>query len=413
MQGSRRVVVTGLGIVSPVGTGVTNTWQAVLQGCSGAVAIEHFDTSTFATKFAALVKDFNPDDSLSPKEQRRLDPFIHYGVEAARQAIADSGLSFDAALAPRVGVAVGSGIGGLSTLQAGSDLIYDNRVRRLSPFFIPGLIINMLPGMIAEKYNCQGPNVSIVSACASASHNIGYAARTIVYGDADIMIAGAAEKGSTEIGIGGFNAARALSTNNASPEQASRPWDKDRDGFVLGDGAGILVLEEYEHAKARGANIYAELVGFGMSGDAHHMTAAEPNGRGFKSCITAAINDAGINVAAIDYVNAHGTSTLLADPIEHNAVKFILKDHAKNVAMSSTKSMTGHLLGAAGGVEAIFSILAIRDNVAPPTINLDNPDAGCDMNLVAHTAQERTINTVLTNSFGFGGTNASLIFQAI
>ena len=413
MQLARRVVVTGLGAVSPVGNTAGSSWQAVTEGRSGVGLNTDFDTTDFATKIAALVKDFEPGDAVDAKSRRRLDVFLHYAMVAALESVADSGLEITDLLAPRVGVAIGSGVGGLPLIESQSLLLARSGPRKVSPFFIPGSIVNMASGWVAERLNCQGPNVSMVSACASGAHSIGYAARSIAYGDADVMIAGGAEKASCPVGIAGFNAVRALSTRNDDPAAASRPWDKDRDGFVLGDGAGILVLEELDHAKARGATIYAELTGFGMSGDAYHMTAAEPNGRGMVSCMRLALNDAGLSPEAVGYVNAHGTSTPLADPIELNAVKQVFGAHAYDLLMSSTKSMTGHLLGAAGALEAIFSVLSLRDQLAPPTLNLDHPDEGCDLQLVPHEARSHQFTSVLSNSFGFGGTNASLVFSLL
>lgn len=410
MREVKRVVVTGMGVLSPVGNNVDSTWDSLLKGVSGVAAIDHFDTTGHATTIAALVKHFDPELCASKQEVRRLDNFILYALEATRQAVADSGLVFSEALSERTGVYIGSGIGGLpmieSTVQLGTP-------RRVSPFFIPGSIINMAAGLVSQRYGLRGPNLSMVSACASGAHSIGFAAREIARGAVDVMLAGGAEKSSCSVGIAGFSAARALSKRNDAPTEASRPWDRDRDGFVLGDGAGILVLEEYSHAKARGARIYAEIKGFGMSSDAYHMTAAEPEGRGMKAAMSCALQDASLAADRVDYVNAHGTSTPLADPIEHAAVKAVLGGHSTRIAMSSTKSMTGHLLGAAGALEAVVSVLSIRDNVAPPTINLHDPEPGCDLNLVPHCAQEREINCVLSNSFGFGGTNASLIFSAL
>jgi 3-oxoacyl-[acyl-carrier-protein] synthase II len=411
MKLSRRVVVTGVGILCPVGIDLKSSWQAIKSAQSGITLIEHFDTTGFATRIAGLVPAH--DSVMDPKDRRRMDTFIDYGVCAAHQALMDSGLLITDENAHRVGVAIGSGIGGLSVLEKNILTLDKHGPRKVSPFYIPGSIINMCSGYVSQFLNCQGPNYSLVSACASGAHSIGYAARSIAYGDADVMLAGGTEGASTPSGIAGFSNLKALSRRNDSPSEASRPWDSDRDGFVLGDGAGVVVLEEYESAKARGAEIYGELIGFGMSGDAHHITAAEPNGRGMYASMQNALADAGINPDQLDYINAHGTSTPLADPIEHAAVKRLLGDGYSNTPMSSTKSMTGHLLGAAGAIEAIFSLMSIRDNVAPPTINLQNPADGCDMNLVPQTAQERSINHVLSNSFGFGGTNVSLVFSEI
>ena len=410
----RRVVVTGLGVVSPLGCSVEPVWKAVLSGQSGVGPIEHFDCSAFATKFAALITDFDPSLSLDAKEVRRIDPFIQYAVEASRQALTDADLmSGTDTYHDRFGVAIGSGIGGIQTIQDNAKKLFDGGPRKISPFFVPGLIVNMASGYVSMRYNLRGPNVSMVSACASSAHSLGLAARMIQYGDADLMLAGGAEKASAALGIGGFNALKALSTRNDDPTKASRPWDKDRDGFVLGDGSAVLVLEEYEHAKARGAKIYAELVGLGMSGDAYHMTAADPEGTGFVLSMEQALRDAKLAPEDIEYINAHGTSTPLADPIELAAVKQTFKEHAYSLAMSSTKSMTGHLLGAAGAIESMFCVLALRDQIAPPTINLDNPEEGCDLDLIPHRAKEMPIRSVLTNSFGFGGTNATLIFKQV
>lgn len=408
----RRVVVTGLGCVSPLGNTVPDLWQAIQAGQSGARLIDDFDTADFATHFAATVNNFDASLTLSPKEARRIDLFIQYAVEASRQAVIDAGLSeTPESFNDRCGVAIASGVGGLQTMQDNTEKLLNSGPRKISPFFIPGQIINMASGYVSMRYKLRGPNLSMVSACASSAHSIGFSARMIEYGDADVMITGGAEKGSTPLGIGGFNALKALSTRNDDPTKASRPWDKDRDGFVMGDGAAVLVLEEYEHAKARGAKIYAEMKGFGMSGDAYHMTAADPDGAGFVLSMNHALKTAGMAPEEIDYVNAHGTSTPLADPIELAAVKQVFGDHAYQLAMSSTKSMTGHLLGAAGGIEALLSCLAIRDQIAPPTINLDNPSEGCDLDLIPHQARSMSIRSVLSNSFGFGGTNSTLIIS--
>ena len=408
----RRVVVTGLGCVSPLGNTVPDLWQAIQAGQSGARLIDDFDTADFATHFAATVNNFDASLTLSPKEARRIDLFIQYAVEASRQAVIDAGLSeTPESFNDRCGVAIASGVGGLQTMQDNTEKLLNSGPRKISPFFIPGQIINMASGYVSMRYKLRGPNLSMVSACASSAHSIGFSARMIEYGDADVMITGGAEKGSTPLGIGGFNALKALSTRNDDPTKASRPWDKDRDGFVMGDGAAVLVLEEYEHAKARGAKIYAEMKGVGMSGDAYHMTAADPDGAGFVLSMNHALKTAGMAPEEIDYVNAHGTSTPLADPIELAAVKQVFGDHAYQLAMSSTKSMTGHLLGAAGGIEALLSCLAIRDQIAPPTINLDNPSEGCDLDLIPHQARSMSIRSVLSNSFGFGGTNSTLIIS--
>jgi len=409
----RRVVVTGLGMISSLGNTVADTWHGIVNGKSGVATITNFDASAFTTQFSASVKNLLVDDYFPGKEARKMDPFIQYGMVAGIQAIRDSGLDITEANAGRIGVSIGSGIGGIGTIEEGSSTLEHKGPRRISPFFVPSAIINMISGNLSIMHNLRGPNIAITTACTTGTHSIGFAARMIQYGDADVMVAGGAEMATTPLGLGGFAAARALSTRNDNPQAASRPWDRDRDGFVLGDGAGVLVLEEYEHAKARGARIYAELVGFGMSGDAYHMTSPPENGAGAASSMVNAIRDAQIPVADIHYVNAHGTSTPAGDKAECQAVKSVWGTSINKVAVSSTKSMIGHLLGAAGAVEAIFSILAIRDQVAPPTINLDNPDEGCDINLVPHTAQERKIDAVLSNSFGFGGTNGSLIFKKI
>lgn len=409
----RRVVVTGLGMISSLGNTVADTWHGIVNGKSGVSTISSFDASAFTTQFSASVKNLVVDDYFPSKEARKMDAFIQYGMVAGIQAIRDSGLEITEANAGRIGVSIGSGIGGIGTITEGAITLNEKGPRRISPFFVPSAIINMISGNLSIMHNLRGPNVAITTACTTGTHSIGFAARMIQYGDADVMVAGGAEMATTPLGLGGFAAARALSTRNDNPQAASRPWDKDRDGFVLGDGAGVLVLEEYEHAKARGARIYAELIGFGMSGDAYHMTSPPEDGSGAASSMVNAIRDAQISVADIHYVNAHGTSTPAGDKAECQAVKSVWGSSINNVAVSSTKSMIGHLLGAAGAVEAIFSVLAIRDQVAPPTINLDNPEEGCDINLVPHTAQERKIDAVLSNSFGFGGTNGSLIFRKI
>jgi len=410
----RRVVVTGLGMVSPLGLDVETTWKNILAGQSGVGPVEIFDVSNFSTKISAAVKNFDSDPYLSSKDARKLDLFMQYGIAAGCQAIQDSGLEVNEQNAHRIGVALGSGIGGLPTIERNHQALLEGGPRKILPTFIPTAIINMLPGYLSILKGLKGPNISIVTACTTGTHNIGFAARTIAYGDADVMIAGGAEMATSPLGLGGFAAARALSTRNDEPQRASRPWDKDRDGFVLGDGAGALVLESYEHAKARGARIYAELAGFGSSADAYHMTAPDSDGAGFIASMANALQDARLTGDDIDYVNAHGTSTPTGDVIEALAIKKAFGSHTGHLAVSSTKSMTGHLLGAAGAVEAIFSILAIRDQVAPPTINLDNPDVGCeDLNLVPHTAQTLKVNAVLSNSFGFGGTNGTVIFKKI
>ena len=409
----RRVVVTGMGMVSPLGNNVKDTWDNIIEGKSGVSAIEHFDASQFSTRFAAQVKDFDASQYMSIKEARKMDVFIQYGIAAAVQAIEDAGLTPDSVDYKRIGCAIGSGIGGLPMIEKNVELLNASGPKRISPFFVPGAIINMISGHVAIRFGFQGPNISIVTACTTGTHNIGMAGRMISYGDADVMVAGGAEMAITPLGIGGFGAARALSTRNDDPKTASRPWDKDRDGFVMGDGAGILVLEDYEQAVARGATIYAELAGFGMSDDAYHMTAPPENGEGALSAMSAALKDAGAEAHEIDYINAHGTSTPIGDLAETEAVKSLMGADASDVAISSTKSMTGHLLGAAGAVESIFSVLAIRDQLAPPTINLDEPSEGCDLNYVSMTAQKRKIELVLNNSFGFGGTNGTLVFRKV
>lgn len=409
----KRVVVTGLGMISSLGNTVAETWQGIVNGKSGVTTIAHFDASGFTTQFSASVKNLVVDDYFPGKEARKMDPFIQYGMVAGIQAIQDSGLEITEENSARIGVSIGSGIGGIGTIEEGSSTLEHKGPRRISPFFVPSAIINMISGNLSIMYGLRGPNIAITTACTTGTHSIGFAARMIQYGDADVMVAGGAEMATTPLGLGGFAAARALSTRNDNPQAASRPWDKDRDGFVLGDGAGVMVLEEYEHAKKRGAKIYAELIGFGMSGDAYHMTSPPEDGSGAAASMRNAIQDAGIPLELINYINAHGTSTPAGDKAECQAVKSVMGSAVGQVAVSSTKSMIGHLLGAAGSVEAIFSVLAIRDQVAPPTINLDNPEDGCDINLVPHTAQERKIEAVLSNSFGFGGTNGSLIFRRV
>ncbi len=409
----RRVVVTGVGMVTPVGNTVADTWAAILAGKSGAAPIEAFEASAYSTQFSASVKHFDIEQYLSKKDARKLDTFVQYGMAAGIQAMEDSGLEITEEGAPRIGASVGSGIGGIGQIEKNTEIIANSGPRRISPFFVPGSIINMISGNLSIKYNLQGPNLAVVTACTTGTHNIGLAARMIAQGDVDAMLAGGAEMATTPVGLGGFAAARALSTRNDDPEAASRPWDRDRDGFVLGDGAGVVVLEEYETAKARGAKIYAEVTGFGMSGDAYHMTLPPQDGRGAAASMRNAINDSGVALEQINYINAHGTSTPAGDVAESLAVEQVMGAAAEQVAVSSTKSMIGHLLGAAGAVEAIFSILAIRDQVAPPTINLDNPDEGCNLNYVPHAAQERTIHSALSNSFGFGGTNGSLLFSKL
>jgi 3-oxoacyl-[acyl-carrier-protein] synthase II len=410
----RRVVVTGLGVLSPLGNTPETTWENLLLGKSGISNIDHFDASKFTTRFAGLVQNFNAQDYMERKEAKKMDLFIQYGVAAGVQAIKDSGIEVTGENAPRIGVAVGSGIGGLGLIEQNHEkMLTADSPRKLSPFFVPSTIINMISGHLSIMFGLQGPNIAITTACTSGVHNIGHAARMIAYGDADVMVAGGAEKASTTLGMGGFGAARALSTRNEDPQAASRPWDKDRDGFVLGDGAGVVVVEEYEHAKARGAKIYAELIGFGMSGDAYHMTSPPADGAGAARAMVNALNDAKIDVSQVGYINAHGTSTPAGDIAETNAVKSVFGDDAYNVLMGSTKSMTGHLLGAAGAIESIFSIQSLVHNAVPPTINLDNPDEGCDLDYIAGTARDVKLDYVLCNSFGFGGTNGSLIFKKV
>ena len=401
-------------MLSPLGLNVKDSWENILKGKSGIVQIDEFVTEGLPVTISGLVPGFDANQYFSSKEARKLDDFILYGVAAAEEAIADSGLVFDNdRLCDRAGVAIGAGIGGLPNIVENTLKMNKGGARKVSPFFIPGSIINMVPGVLSIRHKLKGPNISIVTACTTSAHNIGYAARMIAYGDADIMIAGGTEKASCPLGLAGFASMRALSRRNDDPQTASRPWDKDRDGFVLSDGAGVLVLEEYEHAKARGANIYAELSGFGASGDAYHMTMPDIDGTGGFRAMQAAMQDAGVNPETIQYINAHATSTPAGDELEIKAIKRALGDHVANVAVSSTKSMTGHLLGAAGAIEAVFSILAIRDQVAPPTINLMNPSDGCDIDLVANEAKPMSIQSVISNSFGFGGTNGSLLFEKV
>ncbi|MEB0041868.1 MULTISPECIES: beta-ketoacyl-ACP synthase II [unclassified Pseudomonas] len=407
----RRVVVTGMGMLSPLGTDVPSSWQGILAGRSGIGLIEHTDLSAFTTRFGGSVKDFKVEEYLAAKEARRLDLFIQYGLAASFQAVRNSGLEVTDENRDRIGVAMGAGIGGLTNIQNNSRSLLEQGPGKISPFFVPGSIINMISGFLSIHLGAQGPNYAIATACTTGTHSIGMAARNIVYGEADVMIAGGAEMAACGLGMGGFGASRALSTRNDDPARASRPWDKGRDGFVLSDGAGALVLEELEHAKARGATIYAELIGFGMSGDAYHMTSPPEDGAGAARCITNALRDAKLNVDEVQYINAHGTSTLAGDLAEATAIKTVFGDHAYKLAVSSTKSMTGHLLGAAGAVEAIFCILAINGQVAPPTINLDEPDEGCDLDFVPHEAKPMPIDVAVSNSFGFGGTNGSLVFR--
>lgn len=407
----RRVVVTGIGMLTPVGMNVAESWKNILAGVSGVCTIEGFDLTDYPTKIWAKVKHFNIEDHLPGKDARKMDVFTQFGMVAASEAIADSGLIIDDALSYRAGVAVGAGIGGIQTITNNQDKLVESGPRKVSPFFIPAGIINMVAGQISIKHRLKGPNISVVTACTTGTHNIGLAQRIIAYGDADVMVCGGAETTLTPLCLAGFSAARALSKRNDEPEKASRPWDKDRDGFVMGEGAGILVLEEYEHAKARGAKIYAELVGFGMSADAYHITSPDETADGAARAMEVTLQDAGIAFNAVDYINAHGTSTYLNDLNETLAIKRVFKEHAYDLAVSSTKSMTGHLIGAAGAVEAIFCILSLRDQIVPPTTNLDNPDEGFDLNFVPHIPQKRQVNYALSNSLGFGGTNASLLFK--
>jgi 3-oxoacyl-[acyl-carrier-protein] synthase II len=402
-----------MGAVTSVGHTVESSWQSILEGRSGAAPIEAFDVSAYSTRFSASVRDFDVSLYLSPKESRKLDVFVQYGMAAGIQAMQDAGLEITEENAPRVGCAIGSGIGGIGQIEKNTEIVANSGPRKISPFFVPGSIINMISGNLSVKFNLKGPNLAIVTACTSGTHNIGLGGRLIAQGDADAMLVGGAEMATTPVGLGGFAAARALSTRNDDPAAASRPWDKDRDGFVLGDGAGVLMLEEYESARRRGAKIYAELTGFGMSGDAYHMTLPPENGEGAAAAMRNALRDAGLAADRVDYINAHGTSTLAGDLAESRAIESVLGTAAATVAVSSTKSMIGHLLGAAGAVEAIYSILALRDQVAPPTINLDAVDEGCHLNYVPNVAQERSIQHALSNSFGFGGTNGSLLFSRV
>ncbi|MDI5833581.1 beta-ketoacyl-ACP synthase II [Shewanella xiamenensis] len=409
----RRVVVTGLGLVTPVGNTVDTTWKALLSGKSGIAPITKFDASEFTTRFSGSVKDFDVEQYLTKKDARKMDLFIQYGMAAGIQAIQDSGLDMSKENPGRVGTAIGAGMGGMWLIEQNHSALLSGGPRKISPFFVPSTIINMIAGHLSIMYGMTGPNFAVTTACTTGVHNIGFAARTIAYGDADVMVAGGAEDVTCPLGVGGFGAAKALSTRNDDPTAASRPWDKDRDGFVIGDGAGVMVMEEYEHAKARGATIYGELVGFGMSGDAFHMTSPPSDGAGAAAAMVNAVNDAKLLFEKIGYINAHGTSTPAGDKAEAAAVKSVFGDHAYNLLVSSTKSMTGHLLGAAGAVEAIFTLLALRDQAVPPTINLDNPDEGCDLDFVAHTARDVKLEYALCNSFGFGGTNGSLLFKKV
>ena len=411
IKGQRRVVVTGLGLVSPVGNTVGDAWENLLAGRSGIVTITKFDHSGLSVHFGGEVKGFNIEDYISAKEARHMDTFIHYGIAAGTQAFQDSGLVVTEANSERIGVMVGSGIGGLPMIEETHSEYITRGARRISPFFVPGSIINMISGHLSINLNLKGPNVAAVTACTTGLHSIGLAARLIQYGDADVMIAGGAESTISPLGLGGFASARALSTRNDDPATASRPWDKDRDGFVLGEGSGVMILEEYEHAKARGAKIYAELAGFGMSGDAYHMTA--PNMDGPRRCMINALKDAGVNPDQVNYVNAHGTSTPLGDKNETDALKAALGDAAKKVVVNSTKSMTGHLLGGAGGLESVFTVLALHHQKSPPTINIFNQDPECDLDYCANTARDMKIDIAVKNNFGFGGTNGTIVFRRI
>lgn len=410
----RRVVVTGLGAVTPVGNTFEESWKNILAGKSGAAPITHFDATHSPVTFSAPVKDFDISQYISPRDARRMNLFIQYGIAAGLDALADSKIEVTAKNADRIGAMIGSGIGGLPGIEENHSVLLEKGPGKVSPFFVPGSIVNMVSGQLSILKGLKGPNIAAVTACASATHSIGLAARLIAYGDADVMLAGGAEMATTPLGVAGFAAARALSRRNDAPQKASRPWDVDRDGFLLGDGAGVLVLEEYEHAKARGAHIYAELIGFGMSSDAYHITSPSPDGEGAAQCMDAAIKDAGIEASDIDYINAHGTSTPVGDLMELEAVKRSFGESASKVAISSTKSMTGHLLGAAGGIEAVFSVLALRDQIIPPTINLETPEPlAAEFNVIGQEPQSAPLNIVLSNSFGFGGTNGSLIFKKI
>ena len=409
----RRIAVTGLGVICPVGNTIKAAWDNILSGKSGIRPLSHFDVSGFSTRFGGTINDFSVTDYISPKDVKKMDPFMHYGLAAGIQAFQDSGVEVREENADRIGVAIGAGIGGLWGIEQGRLSIEDGGPKKISPFYIPSNIINMIAGNLSIKFGLRGPNFAIVTACSTGTHCIGDAARIIERGDADVMVAGGAEMATTPTGLGGFCSARALSTRNDDPETASRPWDRDRDGFVLSDGAGVIVLEEYEHAKKRGARIYAEVTGYGINADAYHMTAPSPGGQGAARCMQLALRDAAIDSNEVDYINAHGTSTPAGDKAETDAVKLVFKDHAYKLAVSSTKSMVGHMLGAAGGVEAIFSILALRDQVAPPTINLFTHDPECDLDYVPNEARPMRLTTVLSNSFGFGGTNGTLVFRKV
>ena len=409
----RRVVITGIGILSPLGNDLASSWDGIVNGRSGIGPITHFDATNFATRIAGEVKGFDATQWIAPKDVKKMDPFVHYGVAGGLMAIADAGIEVREADAERIGVAIGAGIGGLKGIEDTAIKYAEGGPRKISPFYVPSTIINMISGQVSIMTGAKGPNIAAVTACTTGTHNIGLAMRMIQYGDADVMVAGGAEFATTPTSVGGFCSMKAMSTRNDEPTRASRPWDVERDGFVMGDGAGVLVLEEYERAKARGARIYAELVGFGMSGDAYHMTSPSENGEGGGRCMRAAINDAGIDPSQIGYINAHGTSTPAGDVAETMGIKGVLGDHASKVMVSSTKSMTGHLLGAAGGIEAVFSAMALHTGIIPPTINLDTPGEGCDLDYVPHTAREHQVEYVMSNSFGFGGTNGTLVFRKI
>ncbi len=411
MVNKRRVVITGLGLVTPLGNNVEESWKNILAGSSGITPITHFDATAFPVRFSGSIKNLALDNYIPKKEQKKMHSFIHYGIVAGIEAVEDSGIEINDANAHRVGVAIGSGIGGISGIEKAAESILDGGPRKISPFYVPSNIINMISGNLSIRYGYKGPNFAIVTACATGTHNIGDAARIIEYGDADVMVAGGAEMSSSPTTLAGFANAKALSSRNEDPEKASRPWDRDRDGFVLSDGAGVMVLEEYEHAKSRDANIYAEIVGYGMSGDAYHITAPSEDGGGAIQCMQNALNNAGIDKTQVDYINAHGTSTPVGDLVESNAVKQVFGAHAERLSLSSTKSMTGHMLGAAGSTEAIFCALSLRHQVAPGTINLDNPDPACDLDYIPHEARDMELKHVLTNSFGFGGTNACIILK--
>jgi 3-oxoacyl-[acyl-carrier-protein] synthase II len=410
---SRRVVVTGLGVIAPNGNTVTESWQNIIAGKSGIRPITSFDIADFSTRFGGSIVDFDIAQYMSPKEARKMDPFIHYGMAAAIQAMEDAGIEVTDENRRKIGILIGSGIGGLPGIEKGYQAFLDGGPRKISPFFVPSNIINMIAGNLSIKYGIKGPNFALVSACSTGAHCIGLAARMVARGEVDVMLAGGAEHATCPTGIGGFASARALSTRNDDPEGASRPWDKDRDGFVLSDGAGVMILEEYERAKARGARIHAEYVGFGMSSDAFHMTSPSPNGEGASECMALALEDAGVNKDQIGYINAHGTSTPAGDKAETDAVKGLFGDRAYKIPMSSTKSMVGHMLGAAGGVEAIYTVLALRDGILPPTINMQTPDPECDLDYVPNVARERQVEIAISNSFGFGGTNGTLVFKRI